>query len=253
MKWIAHVVPLLLLLPFAAQSEEAAKADEWTGTGELGLAVSRGNTSSENFNAKLAAVNETADWTHKFGLSALRARNQVTEVDAAGNALQRYELSANRYQLSTSSAYKMTPRASWLAALRYENDDFAAFEHQTTFSLGYGYRLIDNEQTRLAAELGPGYRSAKRRSDGQTEGDLILRGLVEYRQKLTENTALTNQLLVESGDDNTFAQNDFGVTVAMNNRLALKTGLQIRHNTEVQPGTKRTDSLSTVNLVYSLK
>jgi putative salt-induced outer membrane protein len=248
MKSAILVASALLVLPPLAQ------ADSWTGTGELGLAVARGNADAENINAKLALVNESDDWTHKFGLSALRSRSRVDgDPDAEGIPQRRYELSANRYQLNASSAFKMTTRASWVGALRYENDDFAAFEHQTTFSLGYGYRLIDNEQVTLATELGPGYRRAKRRNDGDIESEVILRGLVDYKHQLTETTALTNVLLVESGSDNTFAQNDFGVTVAMNSRLALKTGLQLRHNTEVDPGTRRTDTLTTVNLVYSMK
>jgi putative salt-induced outer membrane protein len=236
-----------LALPLAAQ------ADGLTGTGELGLAVSRGNTEAENFNAKLSLVQEADDWTHKFGLSALRARNRIALVDEDGAVERRYELSANRYQLNASSAYNMNPRASWVGALRYENDDFAAFAHQTTFSLGFGYKLVDNERTTLQTEIGPGYRRARRRDDGATESDLILRGLVDYKQALTATTTLTNTLLFESGADNTFAQNDFGVSVAMNSRLALKAGLQLRHNTEVEATTKRTDTLTTVNLVYSLK
>jgi putative salt-induced outer membrane protein len=241
----------LLLLPFSLL------ADELTGTGELGLAVSRGNAEAENFNAKLALVHESDDWTHKFGLSALRARNRIEVRDEDGGLDRRYELSANRYQLNASSGFKMNERASWIGALRYENDDFAAFEHQTTFSLGFGYKLVDNERTTLQTEIGPGYRRAKRRDegsvDGLTESDVILRGLVDLKQTLTANTTLSNVLLFESGSDNTFAQNDFGVSVAMNSRLALKAGLQLRHNTDVEVGTKRTDTLTTVNLVYSLK
>jgi putative salt-induced outer membrane protein len=37
----------------------------------------------------------------------------------------------------------------------------------------------------------------------------------------------------------------------MNAKLALKAGLQFRHNSDVAPGLKKTDSLFTTNLVYS--
>jgi putative salt-induced outer membrane protein len=80
-----------------------------------------------------------------------------------------------------------------------------------------------------------------------------VRGKLEYKQALTGNTQLYNTLLMESGSDNTFAQNDTGVTVAMNEAFALKAGVQLRHNTDVGPGIEKTDTLTTLNLVYDIK
>ena len=60
---------------------------------------------------------------------------------------------------------------------------------------------------------------------------------------------------MESGRDNTFIQNDLGVVVAMNERFALKAALQTRHNTDVDQagGVRKTDTLTTVNLVYNFR
>ncbi len=237
---------LLALLPSAALAE-------WTASGELGVAATRGNSHSENVNTKLAFEHESNDWTHKFGLAAVRARNEVlVDSDGDGELERRSELSANRYQVQASSGYKVNERGTWVGSLRYESDDFAAYAEQATLSLGFGYKLVDNARTVLSTELGPGYRRAEP-VDGGTESDLIFRALVDYRQTLTANTALTNLLLVESGESNTSAQNDLGVSVAMNSRLALKTGVQLRYNSEVDPGIGHTDTLMTVNLVYTIK
>ena len=64
---------------------------------------------------------------------------------------------------------------------------------------------------------------------------------------------LSNHLLVESGKYNTFAQNELGVSVAMNSHLALKAGLQARHNSEVEAQRKKTDTLTTMNVVYKFR
>ena len=229
-------------------------AEGWTGTGELGLAVARGNSESENLNTKLEFVNEGRGWTHTFGFAAVRARAEVDgDFDGDGVEESRLELSANRFQLTASSAYHVSERASWVGALRHEDDDFSTYERQSTLSLGYGYKFIDEEALGLSTELGPGYRLATRRSDGEDENEAIFRGLLAYRHALTPTTTLENKLLVEAGGDNTFAQNDFGVSVAMNSRLALKAGLQLRYNSDTEPGIESTDSLTTVNLVYSFK
>ena len=249
---------LVLVAAFAVASScsmlAPAHAQGWSGTGELGLAAARGNARSENVNAKLAFVNEDDRWKHDFHLAVLRAKGEVTgDFDGDGVAEERFELNANRYEAGATSALKMSERSSWLAALRYENDDFAPYSSQTTFALGYGHAFIDSETTKLATEIGPGYRRAKLAGTGETESGLILRGKVDYLHKLTDSTDLVNTFLVEAGDDNTFAQNDFGVAVKINASFALKAGLQVRHNTEVEPGVEKTDSLTTINLVYTFE
>src|SRR5690606_21363802 len=135
-----------LLLPLAVTPD--ARAEGWTGTGELGLAATRGNARSESLNAKLAFLLEDAQWKHDYRATALRAKGEASgDFDGDGVPEERFELNANRYELAATSAYKMDERRSWLAALRYENDDFAPFEHQTTFALGYGHRFIDDGRT----------------------------------------------------------------------------------------------------------
>ncbi|MFA7488141.1 MAG: DUF481 domain-containing protein, partial [Lysobacteraceae bacterium] len=143
--------------------------------------------------------------------------------------------------------------SSWITALRYENDDFAPYEYQTTFSMGYGHQFIDNERTSLLTEVGPGYRRAKSASTGETESELIGRGLLDYKHQITDTTTLFNTLLIEAGSDNTFASNAFGVSVAMSEKLALKAGFDVRHNTDVGPGIEKTDKLTKLNLVYNFK
>lgn len=231
-----------------------SSAQGWTGTGEFGLAAARGNARSENLNAKLDFINEDERWKHVFGLSMLRARGEIRgDFDGDGVPETLLETTANRWAAAASSALKMNERASWISALRHERDDFGTYEAQSTFSIGFGYNFYRNDKGHLHTEIGPGYRRAKLASTGETESNGILRGVVDFRQLITETTTLTNALLVESGKDNTFAQNDLGVAVSVTEALALKAGLQARYNSETSPGTKSTDLLTTINLVYAFK
>lgn len=249
---LALATALAVIAPFAMAQDEPAAG--WTGTGELGLALARGNSKSENLNTKFNFINEDDQWKHQFNFAALRAKGEVRgDFDGDGEVESAFRLNANRYAAGASSALKMNERAYWVGALRYENDDFAAYESQTTFSLGYGYTAIKNDTTSLSLEAGPGYRRAKRADTGQTENDTIVRGQIDFTHQLTDNTELGNLLLVESGSDNTFIQNDLGLKVAMNSKLALKAGLQVRNNSDVAPGTDKTDTLTTVNLVYTFR
>lgn len=252
---------LLLSLPLVVQAEDGT----WSGSGELGFAMSRGNAKSENLNAKLAFKKEDEVWKHNIFLNALRNKGEVKVTDAAGATVDSYQLTANRYEFGASSGYKLDERSYVVGAIRYENDDFSPYEYQGIFSLGYGYTAIKNERTELAFEVGPGYRRLDKRPfttlageppvatiiDPSAEGQVVGRGLVSFKHKITDNTAFENTLLVEAGSDNTFLQNDAGLAVSMNSKLALKLGYQVRHNSDVSPGTDKTDQLITTNLVYN--
>ena len=247
---------LAALVPLGAHAQElAGSPGGWTGTGELGLAMARGNSRSESLNTRLRFAREDTQWKNSFGLSALRSRAEVSgDFDGDGVEERRYETSANRYDVAGSTAYRFNERNHLSGTARYEHDDFSSFDYQGTVALGYGRRFIDSERTSFSGEIGPGYRRACTAVDGEVQSNLIGRALVEFRHQLTDNTELSNTLLVESGKDNTFAQNDLGVSVAMNERFALKAGLQARHNTEVEDAeTRRTDTLTTVNLVYTFR
>jgi len=249
---------LLAAAPFTIHAQDAPAADTdagaWTGTGELGLALARGNARSESVNAKLAFGKEDARWKHDFHASALRSRGEVTgDFDGDGVDEKRYELSANRYELGASSAHKFDPRNYIVGAARYENDDFSPYDYQAVASLGYGHKFIDSEGTRLSTEIGPGFRRARDSETGLVEDGVVGRGQLEFKHQLTGNTVLYDTLLVETGSDNTFMQNDLGIAVAMNERFALKAGLQARRNSDVEPGMKKTDTLTTINLVYKIQ
>ncbi len=255
------LLPTLLLAaaPLASHAQDATPtAPEapvgWTGTGELGLALSRGNARSESVNAKLAFGREDEHWKHGFHASALRAKGEVTgDFDGDGVEEERYELSANRYEVGASSAYKFGPRDYVVGTGRYENDDFSPYDYQAVASVGYGHKFIDSERTQLNTEVGPGLRRARDAETGEVDSGVVGRGLLDFKHQLTDNTSIYDAFLVESGSDNTFLQNDIGIVVAMNDRFALKASLQARYNSEVEPGTKKTDTLTTINLVYKIK
>jgi putative salt-induced outer membrane protein len=226
---ICAVLPVALLsLP--------AHAD-WQGKGELGGVLARGNTETETLNAKVDMTKETEEWSHLVGFSILRTTNDDVT-------------SADRWELRGESQYKLTERSYVFGALRYEEDQFTDYEYQGTASAGYGYKFIDTERTKLDGKIGVGYRQSELRVTGETEDDAILRGAVDFEHQLTETTKVVDKFLVEAGSDNTYLQNILGIEVKINSALALGLSYEVRHNTDVQPGTDKTDQVLTANLVF---
>jgi putative salt-induced outer membrane protein len=251
-----------------APSNDAAKNGGWTGTGEFGFASSRGNSRTENANAKLGLAQENEVWKNNFYLNGLRSKGDVSVTDSDGNTIDKFSTTANRYDSGASVGYKFDPRSYVVTAARYEHDDFGANLWQGIVSVGYGYIALKNERAELSFEIGPGFKryqpaktteevdqpdgtSATVTTQPNAQSEVVGRGLVNAKYRLTDNTALEDTFLVEAGSKNQYYQNDLGLSVSMTKKMALKLGYQIRYNSDTQPGTVSTDKLMTTNLVYN--
>ena len=275
-KWTAPMKKTLIagllltaLASFAVQAQDSTNASTagnnggWTGSGEFGFASATGNTRSQNINAKLGLSQENDQWKNNFFLDALRAKSQLKVVDTSGNTVNEFNTTANRYDAGASVGYKFDQRSYIVGAARYEHDEFGANLWQGVISLGYGYIALKDERNELSFEIGPGYKEYRPANvdivvdsvlvpqQQSTQNELVARGLVNYKLKISDNTSFEDTFLMEAGSKNTYLQNDAGLAVSMTKKLALKVGFQVRHNSDVLPGIKKMDTLATTNLVYS--
>jgi len=237
-----------LLVPLFAISPAHA---DWSGKGEAGLVIATGNTETKTANAKLLFANEVDKWKHQFGGTALYATS-----DPDGTT-------ANRWELFEESDYNFSPRTFWFGAARYEDDEFSGFEYQAILSTGIGRKFIDTDITKFVGTAGVGYKRFETRDafddagvliePGTTDSEVVFRGTLDYDHKLTATSSLIDKFVVEAGSENTFLQNDLALQVKMTDVLALAVGYSVRHNTDPQVGFKKTDTLTTINLVYEMK
>jgi putative salt-induced outer membrane protein len=225
---------------------------EWTGSGELGAVAARGNTDSNSANAKLDVANEIGRWKHSLLFNELYGSNNSTT-------------SANRWETRWQSDYKITDPLYWFGGLRYERDHFGAYSYQESATTGLGYKLIDNDTTKLSVQGGIGIKKSEPQTlvkddsdkvinrisgDEETRGDVVA-GL-KFEHALTGNTKVLNTFLAEATSSNTFIQNDLALQVAMSDKLALSVGYGLRENTSPPPDSKRIDTITTLSVVYKL-
>lgn len=212
-------------------------AESWSGKGELGFVLARGNSDADTVNTKLEMSRQTDSWKHGFTLAALRASNDG-------------EQNAERYAATWQTDFRFSPESYWYNGARYEDDRFSGFDYQASLSTGLGHRFVDNEELKIFGQAGLGYRRLENALTAETDDSVIFSGELRYEQRLTETTRLRNKLVVEAGEANTFATNELALEVKINSRLSLAAGLGVRHNTDPPVGRKKTDTLTTVNLVY---
>jgi putative salt-induced outer membrane protein len=235
---------LMLAIAFTARAD-------WSGKGEAGLVISSGNTETQTGNAKIEVARQGARWKNAFGFSGLYASDDIGAT-------------AQRWEALTQQDYNFSPRTFWFGAGRYEDDRFSGFEYQATLSTGFGRKFIDNDRTQFIGTAGVGYKIFETRpafdeitgellQPGERETDAVLRGTLDFSHDLTATTKVLDKFIVESGADNTFLQNDLSLQVKMTEVLALAVGYSVRHNTDPPFGFEKTDTLTTVNLVYEIK
>jgi putative salt-induced outer membrane protein len=231
------VTGLLAVALFASSGSALA---QWTGKAELGASFASGNSENESANAAAEFKYARDQWGHTLGF--------------AGNYGSDGSLTtAQRWEVRGQSDYKFTDRAYWFGAGRYEDDRFSAYDFQSSIATGLGYKLIDEERTKLWVQGGPGYRYAEYRATGESEDGLIFRGDLGFEHQLTDTTKIVDRFLIETGSDNTYIQNDLGLEVTIYGALGLRVGYQVRHNTDVTAGLDKTDTLTTLGLIYELK
>jgi putative salt-induced outer membrane protein len=243
--WYVRAAVALIL----GSSSMAAHA-QWTAKAEAGYVASRGNSDTESANAKLQIARELERWKHALELAGVYASDDV-------------QATSQRWNARVQSDYKIGDRGFWFGSGRYEEDRFSGFEYQTTYGTGLGWRFIDTDRTKLSGQVGAGYRISRTRislaDDGVTiipstrEEELIGQLGANFEHALTDTTKVLNKLLVESGSDNTFVQNDLSLQVQIIGALSLAVGYSVRYNSDPPAEFTSTDTLTTLNLVYELK
>lgn len=245
----AGVTPLILGSSLA-HADDPPPPVGWTGKGEVGLVLARGNADTTSANVKLDATDTIDSWKHTAHLAFLYGESANFST-------------AQRLEGAWQTDYKFKKHAFVFGSINGEDDRFDGFVYQATLATGLGYDFIDSDTTKLTATLGIGYRRLQpeqllRDADGRVivriKGESTSDGVgtagLDYQQQITKTTKLTDRLLVQTGGQNTSVANDFAVAVDMTRSLALSFGYGLRYNSSSLAGTKTTDQLTTVNLVY---
>ena len=226
---------------------------DWTGKSEGGLLIASGNSASTSLNAKLDVAREDGPWKNIVHVAGQYGKNAVFTT---GERLE------GSYELDR----KISGRLFGFVGVAAEHDLFDGFQYQATLSTGVGYKWFDSADTKLSTTVGLGYRRLRpetltkdaagqviARTPLDAIGDAVLTVGANLEQKLTASTKLTDKLAIQSGSNDTAVANDFGIQVAMSDRLALSVGYGVRYNSDPALGTKKIDTLTTVNVVYNIK
>ena len=244
------VCTAVLAIP-AAYADDAPPPVGWSGQGQAGAVLARGNADTTSANVKLDASDTIDNWKHIAHFAFLYGKSADVTT-------------SQRLEAAWQTNYQFGKETFVFGSVNGEEDRFDGFVYQVALATGLGYKFIDSDPTKLTGTLGFGYRRLQpeqlikdpdgrviERVKGGSTSDGVGTAGLDYMQQLTHTTKLTDKLLVQAGGLNTAVANDFAVAVNMTDTLALSVGYGLRYNSKPPAGSKTTDQLTTLNVVYS--
>lgn len=245
----ATLAAAVLALPAStvlAQDEDRP----WKATAELGAIATSGNTETLSIQGKVDATQNMRRWRNQYTLSMLFKEDELEQADGTRET----EKTADRYSISAKSAYKLeSDNANLFVFGSHTDDQFGSYRTYTTFSAGYGNRLIDTDTMELDVEIGPGYYWAEQdMADGTTDREegALVRAAAQYEWRFSETADFKQTLSIEAADENTRTVSDSSVSARLNDALQMKVGYNVSSDSDVAADKEKTDTMTYVNIVY---
>lgn len=236
----------------------AQDSTPWSGKVAAGYLASSGNTDTTAFNFD-GEVNYDVNKWHNNLIG--RAILQSTDNDAT----------AESYKLAYQLKYDLTDRTYLFGLLDYNNDRFSSYDQQIFEVVGAGRRFIVSEKHKLSGELGVGASQSDFRDckpdDGPTDPDfcgppqplpfgtsedeIIYRVSGEYTWQISENASFLQRLAVNSGSSNTRTESLTELRAGIVGDISVVLSYTIINNSDVAPGTDKTDTFTAISLEYA--
>ncbi len=219
----------------------AGIADGWTGEAGLTGSKTTGNTETTDVGLGLNLVKSDDVWRHKFNASVDYGKTSGVKDK------QRFVLG---YQIDRD----INERLYAYGNADYFQDDFGAFESGYFVGAGLGYKLVLPDPFKWDVEAGLGFRNQKTQEIVPvTTEELAGRLASNMDYVFNDNVSLYNnsELIYSSSD--TYIWNETGITAQLMGNLAARASFRVDTHSDVPAGRKKTDTISRVGVVYTLK
>jgi putative salt-induced outer membrane protein len=133
----------------------------------------------------------------------------------------------------------------------HEDDRFSGFASQSDLTFSYGRDLLVNRgDMSLSVVGGIGVRWT-RFNDGSDSDEPILRFAGEYEWTLSDSAVFNQELSMEAGSDSDIYRSESSIETDIMENLSLRFSFNIKHQTAVPVGKKKTDTQTAVTFVMN--
>ena len=230
-------VATLTLAVLAATSLKAQDEKNYAASIAFGYVGTSGNTDTDTYNTEVLFTLNTERWVHSMKFQALGSQENT-------------RAKAERYYLEDKSDYNLDEEQYLFLKGTYTDDRFSGFEYQATASGGYGRHFIKDDRFELQGYGGVGYRENDIINSG-SEGEVIVTLGEQFNWTISDNAVLTQSFNSEIGDERTVSVLELGLETNIIGGITTKFAFQARNNSEVPVGSNKTDTLTSISLLYS--
>ncbi|MCH2669802.1 MAG: DUF481 domain-containing protein [Gammaproteobacteria bacterium] len=227
----------VIFLIFFVSMTHAQDDPGFSGRAGLGFLATSGNSDTQSLNGNLDMWLNFDSWRHAVNAQAIKSKTSGTTTSEA-------------IGWSWQSDYTINETDYIFGITAIDKDEFSTYDQQTRIAFGYGRRVIDLERHVLNAEVGFGSRQADLRNKTSQDG-AILRWSGDYRWIISDVSEFNQTLSIEGGADNVFLESSSALSTNVRENLALVTSFAIKSNSDVLPGSKKTDTFTAISLEYT--
>jgi putative salt-induced outer membrane protein len=218
-----------------ARLAQAGFFDNWTGSGQLGAAITTGNSEVKSLTVGINLERNGLNWRH-------RADALVDIVDNSSGSDQQRILAG--YQVD----YKFSERAYAWGRFEYEKNREAGINRRFAQSAGLGYRVILPAPVSWDVEAGPALRQTRLVTG--TENSFAVRGASRFLWAMSDTTSFTNDTAVFF-DSSASINNLTALTTKMFGALSARLSFNLAWEESPPPGLESLDTTSRITLVYT--
>lgn len=227
----------MLLQPLWVTSATAQDEDPFDASIAFGYVGTSGNTDTDTYSLEYLMTIIHDRWEHNVKFQALGSQENA-------------QAKAERYYLEDKSDFSLDDEQYLFVKGSYTDDRFSGFDYQAALSTGYGRYLIRNDRLEFEGFGGLGYRQNDIiDADSEGEGIVILGEKLSWT--ISDSAALTHSFTAEIGEERTVSVFEVGLETNIIGGVTTKVAFLARNNSEVPVGRKKTDTLTTVSLVYN--
>lgn len=243
---IALTSCLTMSASMSAQADEQKR--DWEASAGLGISLTSGNTETTSVNTNIQVIQHLETWQMEYGFDAIKQKNEERTT-------------ADKKDYDIKGQYKLEDSTSFLFAEGKRNEDkFGSYAYSNTISIGYGQHLYDSEDLLIKANIGPGYTDFELNKPDDQPGPVekgsssIVQFGGELRWHISDSADFVQKVVVDkqlSDEKNTQSVFHSTLGARINGSLKMTLDLKVTHNSEVRPDKEKTDTITSVNLVYS--
>lgn len=242
MRIAAFLVAIILVAPASGQDAPAdTPVDPWTSSLGAGLAITSGNTDTQNVNIAFGTIYDPKT-IHVFKAEALYLRGE-----ADGETQADKTTAAGRYERTASD------RLFWFGELSYLRDPFKSIDYLISPIVGAGYHLIMNEVQKLSFDAGAGAAFESSPELGSSTSGAVKAG-ESYEWTISPTSRFTQHLsgLFKADDfDDALYHFDAGIATTIAARAELKVSYVYDYkNQPPSPDVEKGDSALFAAILY---